>query len=625
MIVDTDLEKSIDVMNDFLDKLTPYFQHRLDPRLLPGAELELLHTLASARGPLQPTELSERSICVPVNEVSELLDRLRQRGYVKRAGRPSGRTVTWDLTEPLYRVWTQFRSGTAEQRQLMLIPEFVAALFSRVKIDSLVHEHSSDNAVRRRLAMARCISDRASILMSEDRIAEAIDSLEQALQIQRHLSDKSGARETVDLVFDAALESMFVSSGFDRALDVLGILKVHGDTDDYWRHLHIDLLSAIGQGLLLRIQQGEEIENAASFLSKIDARLPDKSAGFLRPILLALAVIRQGEEKALAREPEEVRRAVRLLIERDRDQEGYGYKMINVTGTINKDSPVWRVMGNLHRAIVNIAPENKERLVREHEGLTIEYVNSEEWVCEASPDGKLIRISHQVLELLWCMSYAHVLLYEKYLQGRDLSVKQVIDPHEDPEASKGLNLLKWALEKWLNKEGSAWPSGLPKPLADPEKESTENVADELCLCAAAVLMHHELSHVRLGHDAKARGVDSVELEREADYAAAEWILEHGLDEKDPRFIKRTLGLATALCTLVIRGVYTGDHGGDTHPRDYDRLLNTLDKYVTNEDHESWAFCVSMLSLHATNQGLQMPKRAYDTFRECVDAYANFLA
>ena len=131
VIVETDISKSVDVLNGFLDKMTPYFQQRLDPRFIPEPEIDLLHELASAQGPLQPSEIADRLYGTHLNEVAELLDRLRKRGFVKRAGRPGGRAVTWDLTEPLYRVWVRFRSGTDERDQLLILAEFIAIMFGR--------------------------------------------------------------------------------------------------------------------------------------------------------------------------------------------------------------------------------------------------------------------------------------------------------------------------------------------------------------------------------------------------------------------------------------------------------------------------------------------------------------
>ncbi len=136
ILVETDVARPRHVLDRFLDELTPYFQQRADPRALPEGELDVLYSLASAPRPLRPTELSQRLFGVPINEVSELLDRLQQRGLVRRAGRPGGRAVTWDVSEPLYRVWTRFRAGSSERDQLLLLADLVAALYEPEEIEA---------------------------------------------------------------------------------------------------------------------------------------------------------------------------------------------------------------------------------------------------------------------------------------------------------------------------------------------------------------------------------------------------------------------------------------------------------------------------------------------------------
>lgn len=48
----------------------------------------------------------------------------------------------------------------------------------------------------------------------------------------------------------------------------------------------------------------------------LEARMPTHLSDFMRPMTLAMDVLENGEEKALAREPEEVKRVVRMVIEK---------------------------------------------------------------------------------------------------------------------------------------------------------------------------------------------------------------------------------------------------------------------------------------------------------------------
>jgi len=169
VVVETDVSRTLDTLNNFLDELTPYFQNRLDPRLMPQPEIDLLHTLALARGPRQPAELAEALYGVSTNEVSELLSRLQERGLVKRAGRPGGQAVTWDLTEPLYRVWTQFRDNPDAQDLYRILGRIVAVLYTPQEIRrELAKLDEAQSCMPERSAVRYGINERCKVLTHAD-------------------------------------------------------------------------------------------------------------------------------------------------------------------------------------------------------------------------------------------------------------------------------------------------------------------------------------------------------------------------------------------------------------------------------------------------------------------------
>lgn len=121
-----------------LDEQTPYFQGRLDPRLIPPSELETLATIARAEGPLRPSELARR-LGQQTGETSVVLERLRDRGLARRSGAYAG-AVAWDVSEPLYRVWMAFREGGAQRVSVVALTEMVASLYS---LDELMSRAAS--------------------------------------------------------------------------------------------------------------------------------------------------------------------------------------------------------------------------------------------------------------------------------------------------------------------------------------------------------------------------------------------------------------------------------------------------------------------------------------------------
>lgn len=293
---------------------------------------------------------------------------------------------------------------------------------------------------------------------------------------------------------------------------------------------------------------------------------------------------------------------------------------INNESLKNMDSPIRFVMHHIHEAIVNIAPERKKEFEKEHHTFDMEYIDTYEWICNSTPKKKKIRLSRRVVEMLWAASYAYMTFYTKVVQVVKPTKKQYIDLTQHKEVADAMRLLKWAYENFINKEDNPWPDGLPHPNENPPKGSMENVADELSLCAVSYLIHHELAHIRLQHDES-----TIETEREADYAASDWIVFQDLPETDDKFIKRTLGIAIAFEVMTAYGIYTGKHGGSTHPYSYDRLINTLHRYISDDDHVVWALLVSTIKLHLDNKKLETPDRVFETFYECVNTYADIIS
>lgn len=133
LLLDSEDGEVGDLMDRLLDEQTPLFQSRLDPRLVAPQELEALAELARAEGPLRPAELARR-VAISGAEASVLLERLRERGLTRRSGR-SGNATTWDVGEPLYRVWMAFREGGEPRNRLEALAGVVAALWNQDELE----------------------------------------------------------------------------------------------------------------------------------------------------------------------------------------------------------------------------------------------------------------------------------------------------------------------------------------------------------------------------------------------------------------------------------------------------------------------------------------------------------
>lgn len=280
------------------------------------------------------------------------------------------------------------------------------------------------------------------------------------------------------------------------------------------------------------------------------------------------------------------------------------------------ESPIKWVMAHIHEALVNIAPENKAEFENEYEDFILEYIDSAEFIANVDINEKKIKLSRGVVETFWAASYGYIIYYVKVVQRQKPSEKKIIDLHADPEVSKGILLLKWIFERWVNKEDSLWPNDLPQPLQYPTKGTMENVAQELCLSAVAYLLHHELAHIRLKHS----HLPSLLEEKEADSAAAEWLLGNNFGELDDRQIKRLFAITIVFETLTAQSIYTSNYSSMSHPDSHQRLFENINKYIQDPNHIVWAFICSTLTLHLQNKKIQTPVKIYETFLDCVAEY-----
>lgn len=436
VLLEVDVSEILGMLEGFLDELTPYFQQRLDPRLLPEAEIDVLYTLASAWGPLRPAELAEQLYGVPANEVSALLGRLEERGLVGRKDVLSQRNVTWDLTEPLYRVWIHFRSGTGER--FTILAELVASLYSREELDEdrllleAQHEEAEDPVLRanlkrsialKKLALERCQEEPGLVSDEELSVARAVveeglpgmlaeglqremskhwreeevggrqEQLEELRSLYLRYSDDSEVRRVLARCLELETYSLGERSSTEQQDAVLAELRelseswpedlrvrwrrvdavlgeacralrerdrerfealfdegrgLHQDREDLHTNKqyafvlveavsrardegaldeaerYLKELIDVGQGQFMpRHLQGlltfilHELGGGVlrRFLTTRMAKASPKATARYRPYLLAAAVDEEGES-ALAGEPEEMRRVVRLLLER---------------------------------------------------------------------------------------------------------------------------------------------------------------------------------------------------------------------------------------------------------------------------------------------------------------------
>jgi len=295
---------------------------------------------------------------------------------------------------------------------------------------------------------------------------------------------------------------------------------------------------------------------------------------------------------------------------------------------VNHRSPIQHLYKHLIPSQANIAPEKAMELQQLLDKYKITFViddQSKDMVFFADHADNSITIGLKALERLWARAYAYVSLYE-FMTKKLLADPTVTDfDLTDPAVKPGMDLLAWAVDVEIRLREPdpgdlSWPPGLPRPIPGAAKDSLENAADELFLCAIASVLHHEVGHVHLKHDPrtlpsvtsgvkpeedpKVKEADAIWLgwEKDADAWSASWLLE-GLDQEDGRFLKRVLGTALGYLWLASRNVHTGRWLRRHHPPAWDRLYHNIKQHVPdNHGHPIWLFVAYILQLHLFSLG-----------------------
>ena len=296
-------------------------------------------------------------------------------------------------------------------------------------------------------------------------------------------------------------------------------------------------------------------------------------------------------------------------------------------------SPTRHVMRHVPNAMRAVAPERTAELrdLWKRLGLNLTMLADEHWVCHHDERTHEIRISLGTMTVLWCFSHAYVVLHDRVFKEWLGDEKKQIDLTSDPVVSAAMRLLGWALANWTSKADrceqgwtTRWPEGCPAPVAEPVHGSYENVADELALVAVAFLVHHEIAHARLQHTRRVDDIETLQEEQDADATAVAWLLK-GLEHDSSFFVKRALGIATALSAATALGIHSRYYDGDTHPRHFDRLIHALDPYIPVKDHKVWQFIIVALKLHMDHVGIKVLKPEFESGRDCFEAYLDHLA
>jgi len=217
--------------------------------------------------------------------------------------------VTWDVSEPLYRVWTRFRAGSSERDQLLLLADLVAALYEPEEIEAELVD----------LAM------QLRMLVEVDPFRPALLARKELLELAARCPVDGWKMELAEPADTVLGRLASVPAGeLPAALEALSLeelREVHTEAP----HPRVRLLLA--EGLFSRIREGAgsgEVGRAEALLAEVRSLVDDGSGELdLGPLLAAalVFVLLSAAEDPEASFPSELLNEVRAIAQRSREDE----------------------------------------------------------------------------------------------------------------------------------------------------------------------------------------------------------------------------------------------------------------------------------------------------------------
>lgn len=280
-------------------------------------------------------------------------------------------------------------------------------------------------------------------------------------------------------------------------------------------------------------------------------------------------------------------------------------------------SPVLELENAIAGCAFRIAPERENELaeLRDAHNLTIALVDEPGFNVRVRLLEREVVINVAALEFLWASAHAHLILYNEYCLAQQ-SGSATFDTGGTDRSRRAMELLAWAGRNISSNGTEIWPATLPRPTRFPADKSDGHVTNELFLCALAWIIHHEIAHIRLNHQAVVTTC-SVAEEKDADVAATKWILDKSKVVQESR--KRTFGIAAAI--LALQGFHSPEQfiSLKTHPSTFERIDYCLSAAGVPEDDEVFAFAAVTMQIQLACRGIDM-RFDGSTFRELYSEY-----
>ena len=221
-------DEMLELMDNILDQLTPYFEAILND--IPGYLEEIINTLAAFEPAQSPREIAMH-LEAPQATIRNYLKQLKEAGYVRIAF-SKGKSNYYCLNEYLYRTWYQMRdSGHREETRWLM--ELLLMLYSP---DFIIEEKNKAGAVEDVTKTAypykKLIVQAAEFLDSHPDYCQVIESCVDSIATEEKKNVKSKKEE--ELIKEAI--NYFGRNQYEKAIKICeDILNINPKSEDaYW-------------------------------------------------------------------------------------------------------------------------------------------------------------------------------------------------------------------------------------------------------------------------------------------------------------------------------------------------------------------------------------------------------
>lgn len=269
-------------------------------------------------------------------------------------------------------------------------------------------------------------------------------------------------------------------------------------------------------------------------------------------------------------------------------------------------TPIRELDSDLINSVARIAPERIDELDSfrlQHDPCAV-FTNDKKFSFRVNTESKVIKLPTVALEYLWCACYAFYVLYQEYSAANQDNATQ-FDANGTDRSRTAMSIYRWGIEQLSKKPSEEWPSYLPAPVANTANSNCDiKVANELYLCSASWIIHHEFAHIYCGHkNEPINDEESRAQEKEADDSATKWVLESVSDEAILK--KRGLGIVIAALVIMTQDILVGEFKETTHPSSFNRLYGILDNYFKDPDDLVYVFSVVICHINMTFAGMDI--------------------